>query len=718
METLSDMDKRVNLRKLFSPGSVVVIGASRTPGRVGHSVVQNLQTSGYWGRVDGVNANGGEGPGNLHLARSVEELDQVADLAIVCVPSDSVVEAVEACAQIGVGAAVVIASDVGDGGQGDQRASDLLALVDKYGIRILGPNTLGFFVCRGSSGNLLATYVTPRGIDEEPTDVGIIGQGGGLTSYVGIESLAAIGVAPACVIDTGNELDVDTGDCIAFLGSQDQIGVVGLVLESARNGRKLCEAVAASTRMGIRTVVLRLGRTGAGANAASLHTGALAAGNAALWDELEAVGAFVTGDERDFVAALSGLRGTRVPGRTRPRIGVLTWSGGFGVHAADLLAERSIPVAAFTEPPSDEEADALRTASPLNPLDLGGYNPRGSGISSDERLSISLEFVLRQPEVDACLLWEATLLKRSPTFEVHLGICRDAIERHRKPIYLCGGFSPETGIQLREVGVTPFRSPSDLVALLASLAPATPIPKVVVDKMPAFTSPPGPTEAVVRRVGDEAFSILGSAGLRGPDTVAVSEAANMGEVVTAIGLPMVLKLIHPELIHKTEHQGIRIVHTEADAHSAATDLFQVADDLGLFGAEVTAEEFVSGMEIAVGAFVDAELGPTIMVGRGGIEIESERDVTFALAPVTEARAQRMLDQLRCRPMLAGARSSAPYDVDALSKVIASVSNLVDEHKLEYVGIDLNPVMVLAEGKGVVVVDAVIEELVAKDGGRA
>jgi acyl-CoA synthetase (NDP forming) len=712
------MDKRVNLRKLFSPESVVVIGASRTPGRVGHSVVKNLQTSGYWGRVDGVNANGGEGPGGIHLAHSVEDLDQVADLAIVCVPSDSVVASVEACARIGVGAAVVIASDVGDGGQGDQRASDLLALVDKYGIRILGPNTLGFFVCRGSSGNLLATYVSPRGIDEEPTDVGIVGQGGGLTSYVGIESLAAIGVAPACVIDTGNELDVDTGDCIAFLGSQDQIGVVGLVLESARNGRKLCESVAASTRMGIRTVVLRLGRTGAGANAASLHTGALAAGNAALWDELEAVGAFVTGDERDFVAALSGLRGTRVPGRTRPRVGVLTWSGGFGVHAADLLAERSIPAAEFTEPPSEEEADALRTEAPLNPLDLGGYNPRGSGMSSDERLRISLDFVLRQPEVDACLLWEATLLKRSPTFEVHLGLCRDAIERHQKPIYLCGGFSPEAGLQLREVGVTPFRLPSDLVALLASLAPAPPVPVSVAGGVPAATPSPKPSEAIVRRVGDEAFSILGQAGIRGPKTVAVSDDSAMGEAVTTLGLPMVLKLIHPELIHKTEHQGIRIVHSEADAKSAAADLFQVADDLGLFGAEVTAEEFVSGMEIAVGAFVDAELGPTIMVGRGGIEIESERDVVFALAPVAETRAQRMLDQLRCRPMLGGARSSTPYDMGALSKLIADVSNLVDQHKLEYMGIDLNPVMVLSEGKGVVVVDAVIEEALAKDGGRA
>jgi acyl-CoA synthetase (NDP forming) len=107
-----------------------------------------------------------------------------------------------------------------------------------------------------------------------------------------------------------------------------------------------------------------------------------------------------------------------------------------------------------------------------------------------------------------------------------------------------------------------------------------------------------------------------------------------------------------------------------------------------------------------------------MVGRGGIEIESERDVVFALAPVAETRAQRMLDQLRCRPMLGGARSSTPYDMGALSKMIADVSNLVDQHKLEYVGIDLNPVMVLPEGEGVVVVDAVIEEAVAKDGGRA
>src|SRR5215218_6757324 len=317
------------LESMFAPRSVAVIGASRSPGRIGYETVQKLATCGFSGSVIGVNPSGGAGPGGIEYVPTLPGGGDRVAIAILCVPAGFVAASLEDCGRAGVRSAVVIASGMAESGaEGQQREAEAKAVADKFGIRVLGPNTFGFAASGPDGTNVSATYhdlATSRGAE---TRLAIVGQGGGMTAYLGSAGLSAAGLAPRLLIDTGNEIDVDLGDCVSYIATLPGVNAIGLIVESARNGRKLCAAVAEAAQVGITTVVFRLGRTSAGLSAASLHTGALGSGNAALWEELTSLGAMVTGDEREALAALIALNHAHHSAAT-PRVGVLSGSGGF-----------------------------------------------------------------------------------------------------------------------------------------------------------------------------------------------------------------------------------------------------------------------------------------------------------------------------------------------------------------------------------------------------
>jgi acetate---CoA ligase (ADP-forming) len=623
------------------------------------------------------------------------------------VSAGSVLAVARECAELHVPGILVMASDMGEGeGAGTERGSALHALGRESGMRVIGPNTNGYFVSNGRDGNLLATFATSQfgefaGLSHAPARVAIVGQGGGLTYYVGCE---ASGFVPEYLVDTGNELDVDLADCVAHLMRQPEIGVIGLIIESARRGRKLTQAVRECTRAGVRVNVLTLGRTGAGIGAANLHTGALASGNAILRQELEAAGAFVTGDERDFSAAVSNPPLPRKPEPAMPRVGVLSWSGGACVHLVDLMTERGIPLAEFAAPPTSTEAAAIRRDIGLNPLDLGGFSPRGTAEpTAVERLSIALGYVLRQPVVDACVIFESTVFQRPEEFREHQVVFGDAIARYGKPIFFCGGYGAEGEAGLREAGVRPYRFPSDLAAGVQALAPAGGVARGPSDA-PVPQAITGGTTSIV---GSDAAAILSPAGVPVVKSLVIGPQSTVADAATELGYPLVLKLIHPRLLHKSEHGAVRLAYTSGTAETAVSDLAATATRLGLEQAAVVAEAYAQGFEMAVGARVDADLGPAVLVGSGGVGIEIWRDTAVALAPVDVDRARHMLTTLTCFPLLQGARSSSPYDIDALADLVVAVSEFIDKHRDKYVGVDLNPVMVRPAGHGVVAADMVL-----------
>ena len=704
----------VNLAGLtgfFQPETVVVLGASRVEGTIGNSIVRNLATGGYWGAVRAVNRKGGTAYG-VSYDLSVADCRPVPDLAIVCVPAPAVETAVRECAAAGVPAALVVAAEMGEhGGEGARWATAVSRVVQETGIRVMGPNTLGYFVAHARGERLQATYLSAPQTARVTRGLAVIGQGGGLTSYVGSEMLLPAGHSPGYLIDTGNELDVDCGDCIAYLDQHTDTATIGLVIESAKRGRKLADAARRAMMSGIRVVILRLGRTAPGRGAADLHTGALSSGSIALWHELEDLGAFITGDERDFVAAVTNPAAARLVVRNSPRVGIVTWSGGFGVLLADVCAERGFDLPAFGRPPSAEEAMVFRSDHPANPLDLGGYHSRAGEPSSVERLRIALEYVLGQADIDLCVLSEATVLQRPSEVNKQLTCFADVLGRYHKPIYLSGSFSAETRARLRSVGVYPYQYPSDVGAALASLAaPSREVRATESEaRIPAAAAGADLAGKAGTRIltGADAAEVINAAGIRTTRSMRVTSPSDVIEAGKRVGYPIFLKYYHERVVHKSEHGLLTLVHSPADAADRLAELSASIERAGLSGGEMLAEEFVSGFELAVGGYVDDELGPTVMVGRGGTELEVLKDVAFALAPVDRARAERMIDRLAVSAILRGSRTAVPYDVGAVLDAVVAASELLDCRSTEVKALDLNPLMVLSEGRGVVAVDVVV-----------
>src|SRR5215213_2557958 len=245
------------LKSMFAPSSVAVIGASRAPGRIGYETVAKLVTCGFSGSVIGVNPSGGTGPGGIEYTPSLPAGG--VDLAILCVPAGAVAASLEECGRAGVQSAVVIASGMAESGpEGQQREAQVKAVSEKFGIRVLGPNTFGFATSGPDGTNVSATYHDLAASRGAGTHLAIVGQGGGMTAYIGSAGLSAAGIEPRLLIDTGNEIDVDLGDCVSYIATLPGVNAIGLVVESARNGRKLCAAVAEAAQVGITTVVFRL----------------------------------------------------------------------------------------------------------------------------------------------------------------------------------------------------------------------------------------------------------------------------------------------------------------------------------------------------------------------------------------------------------------------------------------------------------------------------
>ena len=694
------------LASMFAPSSVAVIGASRTPGRIGYDTVDKLLTCGFGGQVVAVNSGGGLGPHGVKYQTALTAADAGIDLAIICVPAAAVADSLEDCGRAGVRSAVVIAAGMGESGpEGKVLESKIKSVADKFGIRVLGPNTFGFATSGAQGANISATYTDLNTSREDDSAVAVVGQGGGMTSYLGSEALTAAGNAPRLLIDTGNEIDVDLSDCLSYITKLPDIRAVGLVVESARNGRKLCAAVAEAAEAGVKTIIFRLGRTTAGLSAASLHTGALGSGNAALWDELAALGALVTGDERQALSALVALNQPQAAVGA-PRVGVLSGSGGFGVHAADLFEENGIRLATVSSAPTDDEAKALRTRHPINPLDLGGLSPRSGEGDGSNRLAVALNYLLRQPGVDIAVLWQ----HKVPADDIradYLSLLSRLSWEHGKPVFVCGSNSPTFARKAHKAGIGAFLFPSDLAAGLAALGGGQSVAHA------PTAAAPSPASTTRSHIGADGIDILQSVGVRAVRSITLGEASAVEHAVATLGSPVVLKLVHDRLVHKSEIGAVRIVHSADHAREVRDELLGIAQQHGYEGATVVAEEFASGFEMAVGAYVDSLVGPTVMVGRGGIDIETVRDVAFALAPVDTARAEKMIVGLRCAALLGGSRSPEPYDISALARLVVQISEFIADNGDRYPGVDLNPVMVRKEGLGVIAADAVVNELATR-----
>ena len=677
---------REALRAFFDPRSIAVIGASSETTRAGGRVMAALANAGYPGRVFPVNPNQ-SAINNLPCYPSVGVVPEPVELAALCVPAERVPDVLRQCGQAGVKAALVFADGFRDPGLRADFDAALAEARAASGLRVIGPNTIGI---RNSHTRAYPTFSSAAEDAPMPGPVATIAQSGGLSGVFGVVALRRRGLGPYCVIDTGNEFDVDIAECLDYLAEEPGVTVISIIIEGARDGRRLMAGVRKARANGKAVVFLKTGRSAAALHQVASHTGALA-GSAAMFDAaMRVAGATVVRDESELLDAVVLHAFDRVPkGR---RLGAVTPSGGYAILTLDAAERYGMAMPAPAIDPTPEQRTDIKLGVFGNPFDMS------STISAGPRgLETSLLWMASQPNVDAILLWQAAILDQPSTQPRVLAVLQRLVAQTDKPVFCCGLTTPDFQAKLREIGVLWFDEPTRLVrALSVVTTPADP------------EAPPAAAPASTRRVISGAAARAVLTGLPHVATIPVASAEAARRVMRDLGTERaILKVESERIAHKTEFGLVSAPLRPDDLAAEFARLEMVRGRTDDPTAPIVLQPFESGTELALGAFVDPVFGPSVMVALGGIFLEVLRDTVFAPAPVTNAEARDMVLRLKAAAVLRGARGRPPADIDAVAQALAALSRFIVENADRYAEIDINPLIVRPEGQGAVAVDALL-----------
>ncbi len=679
-----------NLRAFFDPANIAVIGASAETTRAGGRVLAALSAAGYPGKVFPVNPNQTEIAG-LACYASIAAIPDQVELAVLCVPASAVPDVMRQCGAAGVKGAVVFADGFRDPALRAQFDAALKDAKAASGLRIIGPNTVGI---RNSHSRAYPTFSSAAESSPLPGPVATIGQSGGLSGVYGVTALRRRGLGPYCVIDTGNEFDTDISDLLDYLADEDGVTVISVIMEGARDGRRLMAAARKAKANGKTVVFLKTGRSVAALDQVATHTGALV-GSAAMFDAgMRAAGAVVARDETELMDAVVLHAFGKVPkGR---RLGAVSPSGGYAILTLDAVERFGMEMPPATVDPTAEQRAEVKLGVWGNPFDMS------STISSGPRgLETSLLWMASQPNVDAILLWQAAILD-TPGAQPRVFAALQEMLRHTdKPVFGCGLCTPEFQAKLREIGVLWFEEPTRLVRALSVVAP---------EGEPAPPPAPAKHAPSQHKIISGAAARAALAGLPHVASVVVGDAAAALKAMADLGTDKaILKVESERIAHKTELGLVSSPLGASDIQDEVARLLAIRATTEDPTAPLILQPFVKGTELAIGAFTDPVFGPCVMVALGGIFLEVLRDTVFAPAPVTEDDARSMILRLRAVAVLRGARGRPPADIAAAARALADLSLFIAANGDKYAEIDVNPLIVRAEGQGAVGVDAVLVE---------
>ncbi|MBN9564128.1 MAG: acetate--CoA ligase family protein [Alphaproteobacteria bacterium] len=684
------------LDALLRPRAIAVVGASQDPTKIGGRPVQMLRNAGYPGAIYPVNPRAAEVQGYPAFA-SIADLPEAPDLAVIALNAALVPDAIEACAARGVRGAVVFSSGFAELGEAGQAAQTRLReTAHRTGIRILGPNCLGALSIRergiATFSIVLESGMPPAG------PLGIVSQSGNLGSYT-MKLAGECGAGVSRFLTTGNECDVDIADGIAWLARDPATQVILCCLETCRDAPRLVAALEEARITGKPVIALKIGASAAGQQAAASHTGALA-GSDAVFD---AVFARASVWRVRSVHAAVVLGPERMP--ASKRVAVLTASGGFGVMMADAASAAGLTLPELSPSAQAKILEAVPYASPRNPVDATAEMSSRPAI-----LGRVLAAVLEDEGCDALMVQMSTALYLPRLRGVYLKALRMVRERFPSRVVMLCVRGPEDAV--RELHALGFPTADSIdmccatLAGLAGLAARTGRPPIAID---VAKGKPLPPEAFRHEAGAKrALAAEGVPVL--PERLAQSSAA-AAEAAAELGFPVVLKIASPDLPHKTEVDGVALDLASAEEVAAAFDamLQRVAEraPTARIDGVLVAPMAGGGTELILGATRDPVFGPVVMAGFGGIFAEIVKDVAVRPAPVDEDEALAMLRSLKAFPLLDGARNRPRADLAAAASAIAALSRFAVAHADEVAEIDVNPLLVRADGQGAVALDALL-----------
>jgi acyl-CoA synthetase (NDP forming) len=676
-----------SLTSVFTPARVAVVGASDTPGSPGSVLWRNLGT--FPGEVVPVSRSASE-VGGVPAYGSLRDVPGTIDLAVLAVPAAATLEVLRDAVAAGVGACIVVSAGFAETGPvGRALQDELVRVAREGGVLLVGPNCLGVQNWDVPLNASLAAGAATGG-----GGIAVITQSG---SYaMALSALSADeGVAFSTAYSCGNRADIDDAEVLDHLRTDPGTEVVCAFVESFADGRTFLDAAERLTATKP-LVVTAVGRSTDGARAAASHTAALASDRRAWDDVLRNAGATVTRSGLEMLDAARALRGQPLPRGVR--VGIVTNSGGTGTELSDLLADEGLTVPALSDGLRAELAALLPAyASAANPVDI---TPVWSRFA--ELYPVVIEALARSGEVDVVI---PVLLHRSaedPTVAqaVADSVARLRVEGNDVPVHVCWvarrSAWPITAT-LQAAGIPSYEWPPRTARALGHASryaafrrAAAPEPASREDVAPR----PIPHDVAADPLA--AHSLLTRFGIEIVDTRVALDAEEAVAVAAAFGLPVVLKVDHPSLSHKSDVGGVRLGLRDLESVRAAA-----ADLLGLApGARVLVQPQRSGVELVVGGLRDPTFGPLVLFGLGGVFVELLDDIGFARAPLSPEEAERLVSAPRGASLLTGARGTV-VDRSAVVALVHAVGQVMAAHP-EVEELDLNPV--LAGPGGCVAVD--------------
>jgi acetyl coenzyme A synthetase (ADP forming)-like protein len=676
-----------SMKAFFEPRGVAVVGANRTRGKIGAEVLHNLKTTGFTGAIYPVNPYASDIEG-LRSYPSVACIPGPVDLAVICVPSADVLDAVDDCIDKGVRGILVISAGFGEAGaEGKEREAKLLEKIRHAGIRLIGPNCMGV-INTDPAVSLNATFsqvFPPAGRVAMSTQSGALGVA--ILDYarrlnIGISSFASI----------GNKPDVSGNDLLQYWDDDPRTDVILLYLESFGNPKKFSQ-IARRVSMRKPIVAVKAGRSRAGMRAASSHTGALATSDAVVDALCRQAGVIRTNtlDEMFDVAAL--LSNQPLPkGR---RVAILSNAGGPGILAADACEASGLELPALSEKTKEALRQFLPEAASVgNPVDMLASAPA-------EHFRRALDLLLADDKVDAVMtIFIPPLVTEG---EAVARAIVSAAKETSKPVLATFMQIDGAPTVLTPVPCYPF--PETAAIALSRVAAFAEWRAREAGIIPAYTDI---DRDGVRRVADralargggwltppEVFSMLGAVGLSTAGSRVVTSREEAVEAATEIGYPVVMKAISPAIVHKSDVGAVKLGVASPQEAWSTYDSF--VDKFGVDLSGVLVQELVSGgVEMFIGALHDPSFGPVLACGSGGILVDLLRDSVFRLHPLTDVDATEMLQEVRGAKLLRGYRGSPAVDEPALREALLRVSTLL-EICSEIQELDINPIKVLASG---------------------
>ena len=699
----------MNLHPLLNPNSVALIGVSRDPSRIGGRILKYLKQHGYGGRILPVNPKYEEIAGEKCYP-SLASIPFEIDVALVAVPEESVPSVLEEAGKKGVKSAIIYSAGFSElGAKGEGKQLRIKQVAEAYGMSVCGPNCVGIIGVHNKTAMSFSQVLDlPRLI---PGEIAFISQSGALGGAV-LNRVQDAGIGISHFISTGNEAVLESSDFIEYLLDDPSTSVVMALIEGIRDGAKLLRVADLAVKKGKPIVVMKVGRTEAGGKAASSHTGSMTGSDAVYEAVFRQKGILRVEEIEDLYLTASVL--AKCPRPRGNRVGIITTTGGGGVILTDKLVEMGMRLPELSPQTVKSLGEAAATFGVIkNPLDLTAQ------VVNDPLLfPKSVETMVRDENLDLVIVAIAMVAgERSRERASYIVQAAHSTDKPLVTWWAAGSLSSPGTKTLEESRVPLFLSPERCVKALSALvrysrfleashaeetrtAPVLPSDRLRLEELFKISG------RVVTE--DEGKRILSSYAVPVAEEGLGKDPEEIKTIASRIGYPVALKVVSPQIQHKTEAGGLKLnIRNEEDLDKAYEEILENVKRTNP-GAEVRGmlvQEMVPpGREVIIGVTRDPQFGPMVMFGLGGIFVEVLKDVSLRHAPLEEKDAREMIREIRGHKILEGARGEERSDLESIVRVLMAVSKMAVDLGEIFSEIDINPLVVYPGRGGVKAVD--------------